>query len=184
MFFAEVEAPGFMSIFENNLINWLLLVAFLWWILARSLPPVFKGREESINSTLNAAKEARAQAEALLAKQKAAVANAEKDAQEILAEARAAAKDMQESMEAQTKKDIAEMLVKFENAIAAERQMMVTEMRQASVKAAMELAKGQLASAVTPEVKSQMLNQFMEQLETLNTRSQSMPTSASLSATK
>ena len=68
--------------------------------------------------------------------------------------------------------------------IAAERQMMVTEMRQASVKAAMELAKGQLASAVTPEVKSQMLNQFMEQLETLNTRSQSMPTSASLSATK
>ena len=59
----------------------------------------------------------------------------------ILSEAKAAAKEMQASLEAQTQKDIAEMLTKFENAIASERQVIVNEMRQASVKAAMALAK-------------------------------------------
>ncbi|MBX9940447.1 MAG: ATP synthase F0 subunit B [Candidatus Obscuribacterales bacterium] len=186
MFFAEVEAPGIMSIFENNLINWLLLVAFMYWVLAKFLPPAFKSREDGINATLTAAREARSQAEALLSKQKEAVANAEKEADQILDEAKKAAKEMQASIEEQTRKDVADMLAKFENAVAAERQMLVTEMRQASVKAAMQLAREQLASAVTPEVRSQLLNQFMEQLETMNTTKGTMTagSGASLSATK
>lgn len=185
LFFAEVEASnGFMSMFENNVINWLLLVAFLWWVLAKNLPPVFKGRDESINATLTAAKAAREEAEALLTRQKAAVANAEKEAEQILAEAKAAAQEMQKSMEEQTQKDIAEMLKKFESAISSERQMLVTEMRQASVKAAMQLAKGQLSSAVTPEVKAQLLNQFMEQLDTFSSGAGQTVSKASLQASK
>jgi len=172
LFLAEVEhSSGFMSMFENNVINWLLFVGFIYWIMAKNLPPVFAGRETSIKTTLAAAEQARSEAEAYLIKQKEAVANAEAEADKILAEAKAAAKEMQASLEAQTQKDIAEMLTKFENAIASERQVIVNEMRQASVKAAMALAKAQLTHEVTPEVKANLLNQFMEQLETLNTKS-------------
>ncbi len=80
---------------------------------------------------------------------------------------------LDESEIAPFQKDIAEMLTKFENAIASERQVIVNEMRQASVRAAMALAKAQLTHEVTPEVKANLLNQFMEQLESLNTHSMS-----------
>jgi F0F1-type ATP synthase membrane subunit b/b' len=84
-FFADVaESGGFMGIFENNLINWLLLVASLWWLMSTKLPPVFKGREDGIKATLNQALKAREEAQALLEKQKAAVANAEVEAENIL----------------------------------------------------------------------------------------------------
>jgi len=168
-FFAEVaENSGFMGMFENNLINWLLLVAFLWWVMATKLPPVFKGREESINATLASAKLAREEALALLEKQKAAVANAEVEAENILKEAKHAAHEMQVAIEQQTKKEVEDMLHKFEGALAGERQMLVTQMRHAAVEAALQLVRGELASRVTPEVRANLLNQFMDQLETLN----------------
>jgi F-type H+-transporting ATPase subunit b len=168
-FFAEVaENAGIMGIFENNLINWLLLVAFLWWVLSTKLPPVFKGREESITATLAHAQKAREEAQALLEKQKTAVANAEVEAENILKEAKHAANEMKLAIEQQTKKDIADMLHKFEGALAGERQVLVMQMRQAAVQAAIELTRGQLASRVTPEVRANLLNQFMDQLATLN----------------
>jgi len=162
------ETSGFMGMFENNLINWLLLVAFLWWIMATKLPPVFKGREESISATLSQAQKAREEAQALLEKQKAAVANAEVEAENILKEAKHAAAEMQLAIEKQTKRDIEDMLHKFEGALAGERQVLITQMRQAAVQAAIELARGELASRVTPEVRANLLNQFMDQLETMN----------------
>jgi F-type H+-transporting ATPase subunit b len=169
-FFAEVaEHAGFMGIFENNLINWLILVAFFWWIMSTKLPPIFKGREDSITATLVHAQKAREESQALLEKQKAAVANAEAEAENIVKEAKHAASEMQKAIELQTKKDIEDQLHKFESALAGERQMLVTELRLAAVQAAIELTKGQLASKVTPEVKANLLNQFMAQLETLNT---------------
>ena len=168
-FLAEVgEQAGIMGVFENNLINWLLLVAFLWWILSSKLPPVFIGREDSIKATLAQAQEARQEAEALLQKQKVAVANAEVEAENILKEAKHAASEMQAAIALQTKKDIDDMLHKFENSLASERQVLVSQMRQAAVQAAIELTKGLLASRVTPEVRASLLNQFMAQLETLN----------------
>lgn len=169
--FAEVEHNQLFAMFENNVINWVLLVVFFWWVMAKNLPPVFKARDESINATLAAAQKARTEAEALLEKQKAAVANAEKEAEQILVEAKTIAAEMQANLEAQTQRDIAEMLVKFESAVASERQLLVNELRQASVKAAIELTRGQLASQTSTEVKANLLNQFMEQLETLNTKS-------------
>ncbi|MBS1990863.1 MAG: hypothetical protein JSS86_24225 [Cyanobacteria bacterium SZAS LIN-2] len=166
---AEVaETSGIMGMFENNVINWLLLVAFLWWVMSTKLPPVFKGREESINATLLQAQKAREEAQALLEKQKTAVANAEAEAENILKEAKHAASEMQLAIEKQTKKDIEDMLHKFESALASERQVLVAQMRQAAVHAAIDLTRAELASRVTPEVRANLLNQFMDQLETMN----------------
>jgi hypothetical protein len=69
------------------------------------------------------------------------------------------------------RKTLPKCLVKFESAVAGERQLLVNELRQASVKAAIELTRGQLASQTSADVKANLLNQFMEQLETLNTKS-------------
>lgn len=74
-------------------------------------------------------------------------------------------------MQAQTKKDIDEMLHKFEVAVASERQLLINEMRAASVKAAIELTRQQLTAQTSPEVKANLLNQFMDQLESLNPKS-------------
>lgn len=168
-FFAEVgESAGIMGMFENNVINWLLLVAFLYWVMATKLPPVLKGREEGIKATLAQAQKAREEAQEQLSRQKTAVANAEAEAENILKEAKHAAHEMQVAIEEQTKKDVADMLHKFESALAAERQMLVSQMRHAAVHAAIDLARVELAGRVTPEVRANLLNQFMGQLETLN----------------
>lgn len=73
--------------------------------MAKNLPPVFAGRETSIKTTLAAAEQACSEAEAYLIKQKEAVANAEAEADKILAEAKAA-KEMQASLEACDSKKI------------------------------------------------------------------------------
>jgi F-type H+-transporting ATPase subunit b len=173
--FAEAETNALFAIFENNVINWLLLVGFLCWVGAKVLPGVLKNREDAISNTLASALSAREESLKLLARQKEAVANAEKEAAEILSEAKQAASEMKANMEAQTQKDMDEMLTKFQAAVEGERQMLVNEMRHATVKAAVKLAEAQLRTQTTSEVKAQLLNQFMEQLGTLNPRSNALP---------
>jgi F-type H+-transporting ATPase subunit b len=167
--FAEAESvPSLMDVLLDphyNVLNWILLVALLCWIWVKYGAPAFKSREESIASTIKTAEKAKQDAAAFLKEQKERVAKAEKTAADIVAEQRQAAEQMRAQIEEQTKKDVADLKVKFESAIANERQRVVTEMRSAAVKAALTLCEEQLKTSVTPTVKARLLNQFMEQLE-------------------
>jgi F0F1-type ATP synthase membrane subunit b/b' len=60
-----------------------------------------------------------------------------------------------------------EMLLKFESSIANEKQLLITEMRQAVVKAAVAISQEQLRGQVNDKVKGELLNKFMSQLDTI-----------------
>jgi F-type H+-transporting ATPase subunit b len=172
VFFFAVESAGFLDqakeLFENNLINWVLLVVGLVYLYNKFVPPMFVQREERIKAAIADAAEAKRQGEELLAEQKKRIENAEAEQKQILAEARHLADTLKLQMEAQAKADSAQLLTKIEQQIANERQAAVTELRQAAAAASIKLTEQILPSLLDGEAKAKLLNQFIEQLDTMS----------------
>lgn len=174
VFAAEHQAEGVglaEAIFDwkSNVINWIILVGAMVWFVQKNLPGMFAQRERSIQESLDSARNAKEEAQKFLAQQKERVANAEKEAAQILEEAKQAAEQMKVQIKEQTAKEMADLESKFQSAIENERRVLVTEMRAAAARAAVELSEQYLAQAVNQEVKGKLLNQFMEQLDTVDT---------------
>ncbi len=153
--------------FQDNLINWLLLLVFLGWLIAKNLPPVFNSRRQSIESEISAAATAKAEASAFLESQRQQLADVEKDIQKMIADAKHAAQQSTALIEEQTTKEMNDLLIKFESAIQNERRLLVTELRTAAVKAAVAISQEQLSNQVNERVKSELLNKFMSELDTI-----------------
>lgn len=151
--------------FENNLVNWLVLVVLLIWLMSRILPPVLKNRKETIETALSEASAARAEGLAFLAQQHQKMENAEKDADKILLEAKQIADKMRLDMEAQALKDAADLREKIEQEIANERQLAITELRAAAARASIVLTEASLAGAMTDSIKAKLMSQFLKQVE-------------------
>ncbi len=154
---------------KSNVLNWLILVGAIVWFAQKNLPAMFAQREKAIQDSLSSAANAREEAQKFLAQQKDRVANAEKEAAQILDEAKHAAEQMKAQIKEQTTKEMADLETKFQMAVENERRALVQEMRSAAAKAAVELSEEHLERAVNQDVKGRLLNQFMEQLDTVNT---------------
>jgi F-type H+-transporting ATPase subunit b len=164
--FAEVDAyESLKALFENNLINWLILMAGVVYLWNKFVPPMFKAREESITNAIVEARAAKSQGEAMLEEQKVKIANAEQEAAKILDEAKALATQLKQQMEAQTLKDTADLKAKIEQSIANERQAAITSLRQAAARASIILTEKALPSLLDETAKARLLTQFMEQLD-------------------
>ncbi|MCC6976843.1 MAG: ATP synthase F0 subunit B [Candidatus Melainabacteria bacterium] len=161
------ESHHAMGPFDNNFINWLLLLVFLGWLIQKNMPGVFKSRRESIECEIRAAALARQEGEAFLEEQRKKLANVEAETKQLIADAKTAAQQSAALIEEQTSKEMGEMLLKFESSIANEKQLLITEMRQAVVKAAVAISQEQLRGQVNDKVKGELLNKFMSQLDTI-----------------
>ncbi len=165
LFAAESGSLSLFSPFENNLLNWFALLAFLAWLWMKYMPAVFASRQEEITLALAEAARAKAEGEAFLEEQKKRVASAEQESDGILAEALELAGQMRQQMEAQTEKEMAELKQRIEQEIAAERQMAISQMRTAAAKAAIRLTESALPRTITDDVRSGLLDQFLDELE-------------------
>lgn len=162
------DLTGILLDFKSNFINWVLLIIGVLYLAAKILPGLFAVRKTTIETTLDTARSARLESEALLAKQKERVANAEKEAEQILVEAHQVSERMKLEIQEETKRNLSELTKKFEAAIANERQIAVQQMRHVAVKAAISLIETQFSQEISTTIKTRLLQQFMEQLETLN----------------
>ncbi len=116
---ATVEhGNALFELFSNNLINWLVLIALIAWLAQKQLPGLFAARKESIETTLKEASQARAEGQAFLEAQQKKIANAEKEAEKILVEAKEMAEQMRAQAAEQTKKEIADLSLNIEQQIA------------------------------------------------------------------
>lgn len=191
MFFFASEAhhaaPGLVDVifdWKFNVINWLLLVGFLAYGYSKLVPPKLAQREKSINEALSIAERSKQEADALLAEQKAKLADAEVERTKIVDEAKAVAKQLQADIEAQTKREVSDLERKLESAIANERQMIITEVRTAAVKAAMQLTRAHLENNVSEDDNKRLLSQFMQELDSLDSgKSVHAPGSTALGVT-
>ncbi len=172
MFFFAVENVGGLeaakAIFENNVINWLLLVGFVVYMWNKYVPPMFKKREDRIETALKDAALAKKQGQELFEEQKRRVENAEAEKQQILAEARQLAEQLKQQMQAQAAKDAADLRTKIEHQIATERQLAITQLRQTAAVASIKLTEQLLPSLLDEQAKARLLNQFVEQLDSVS----------------
>lgn len=153
------------GLFENNLVNWVLLAGLLIWMCTKSLPGVFAAREKSINNAIDEAKKSREEGEAFLKAQKQKVANAEKEAEHILVEAREMADQMKAQIDEETAREILSLEQKVEQQIASERQIAITELRRTASRAAIALAEASLKDALNEDAKKRLMDEFVDQLE-------------------
>lgn len=155
------------KLFESNLINWLLLVAFLIYLWMKFMPGIFKGREEGINTAIRDAEQAKLEGRKFQEEQQTRIANAEKEAENILVEAKQTAERMKLDMSKQMREDADNLQKKIEQQIATERQMAITELRSQAATIAIRLAEASLPGAITPNVKNGLQDQFIKQLDSI-----------------
>jgi F0F1-type ATP synthase membrane subunit b/b' len=161
----QVNWIGQLLDFRTNFINWILLVGLLWWAGQKLLPPVFEGRKRLIDSQFSDAAEAKALAAQLLVDHQRKTAQADKAVEEIVVEARQTAEQLRIKLEEQTKQDLEDLKKNFEAACANERQLAISQMREIAVKTALELVRVNLSKSLSEGSKTQLLNQFIEQLD-------------------
>lgn len=178
-FFAEVHEPSSLVDvffdFKSNIINWLLLVGFIIYTWKKVVPPMLANRKKSIEDSIANAKTARQEAEAFLKEQETRIANAKEEAAKIVDEADKIAAQLKTEIEKQTEREIAEMQKKIEAALQNERRMMITEVREAAVKAAIELSRAYLEQNVSEEENKKLFSQFMQQIDTITGQSLGAP---------
>ncbi len=161
------EGFSIFGIFENNLLNWLVLVGLIVWMWSSKMPAVFASRKDGIDAALKEAAAARAEGEAFLAEQQKKIAEAEKEASRIIDEAKQVAIEMKKEIEESTRKDLADLSVRIEHEIAQERQLAITELRAAAAKIAIDLTRETLPKAINSGTKGKLLNDFVDQIESM-----------------
>jgi len=169
--FAELQYANWLTILlapESNLINWLVLVTLLWWLGAKYLPPFLAAKRQAIESELMSASQAKAHAFKLLEEQKQKVANSEQEANRILKEAKETAEQMRLQIDEQARKDVEDLLKKFDAACVNERQLAVSQMRALAIRAAIKLTEENLRSSMNETARAKLLTQFVEQLDNVS----------------
>jgi F-type H+-transporting ATPase subunit b len=170
-FFAVENVGGFeaaKALFENNVINWLVLVVAIVFLWNKYVPPMFKAREEHIENALKEAALAKKQGQELFQEQKKRVENAEAEKKQILAEARELAEQLKQQMQAQALKDMRDLEAKIEQQILNDRQLAITQLRQTAALASIKLTEQLLPSLLDEQAKAKLLTQFMEQLDSVS----------------
>ncbi len=172
-FLAEVhhEQPGLMDVvldFKSNVINWVILVGFLFYGINKLVPPMLAKREASIKEEINVAERIKAESDAFFLEQKQNLENAQRESENIVDEAKTLAETMKTEIKNQTTREVADLQRKLEAAIANERQMIVTEVRSAAVEAAVKLSRSYLEKNVDEADNKRLLSQFVAGLDTLS----------------
>lgn len=151
----------------NNVINWLLLVALIIYGWNKLVPPMLAARARSIDEALASAAEARKESIAFAQKQDEQVENLSRDLAKMKEENAVVAEQMKAEIERQTVAELAALEKKFDAAIENQRQVIITEMRTAAAKAAVQLTKTHLETNVKEADRKRLLTEFMQQLDTM-----------------
>lgn len=156
---------GLKHLFENNLINWIILMLLLAYMWAKVTPGIFAARKARIDASLNEAEQARIEGLEFAKKQEAIIANAEEELKKILEDSKQVAATMSAEINKQTEIEVKSLRERIDQQIANEQQQAITEMRSRAATVALRLAEASLPGAITDSAKARLLNQFVDQLE-------------------
>lgn len=162
---AAGAAPGFFAEPENWVaIAFLIVVALLVRPVSRALAKTLDGRRDDIKRRLDEAAKLHAEAQALLAQHQKRQREAQKDADEMLASARAEAARMKEAgvkeLEELLKRREQQALARIDQAEAEA----LAEVRGVAIDLAMEAARRIIAENMTPEKSAQLADKTIEDL--------------------
>jgi F-type H+-transporting ATPase subunit b len=152
---------------SNNFINWLIFVGLGVFLWTRIMPAVLAKRKDRIQTALDDASSTREEGKKFLVEQGRRIENAQKDADQILVDARKVAEELAQQMDEQTRKEAADLEHKITDQIEAHRQITITELRAHAAEVAMRLAEASVSGSITEEVKKGLEERFSAELDSI-----------------
>jgi F-type H+-transporting ATPase subunit b len=159
------------SIFDINaglsfwtILIFLVLLGILWkWAWGPILAAV-DAREEAIQSALDEAKERQERAEQLLAEHREQLANARRQAQEIVAEGRSAGDAVRREIEEKAREEGQALLGRARQEIEREKDAALDSLRRESVELALAAAARLIAEKVDDEKDAELVLDYLDKL--------------------
>jgi F-type H+-transporting ATPase subunit b len=146
-------------------INFAILAGGILWVFGKLLPPAFRGNAETIHSAIAKATAAKNEADKLLQDAQRKLASLEKEVAELRETAsRESAAEIGRLMAA-TQSDEAKIAAAARTEIAAAERAARQELKALAAKLAVDGAKTQLATQLTPQVQESLVSEFVKSLE-------------------
>src|SRR5688572_10967582 len=167
----HAESPNVFSL-TPGVSGWTLIIfIILMVVLAKfAYPPILgyaAAREKRIQDALDDAKRQREETERLLAEQRAHLAQARLDAQQIIAEGRTAAERVRQDLLVRAKTDQEEMIARAKAELEAERQKAVESVRREAVDVALAAASRLIEQRLDADADRRLVNEYLTQVTTL-----------------
>lgn len=164
---AESQNPILPSF--NELVVGIFAFAVLFFVLWRVALPradqVLEERTESIEGKLEQAERERQQAEELLRQYRERLSSAEQEAQRIIDEARANADRLRKDLMSKAEQEAQRVIDQGRQAIVAERDRAVRELRTEVGRLAVELATRVVGDSLDRDRQLRLIDQYIEQLD-------------------
>jgi F-type H+-transporting ATPase subunit b len=167
-FAAPVIAAGIMELNPGltlwTAITFLVLIGVLAKFAFGPILRMLDERERTIRDAIDQAKKERAEAERLLAEQKASLAQAQRDAAELGKRSQAEVESLRQELTARARKDADELVAGARAQIQEERTKAVAELRGQVADMAIEVAKRLIPQAVDEKTHRQLAEEYVRQL--------------------
>jgi F-type H+-transporting ATPase subunit b len=165
---AESEGGGVFSV-NPGLSVWttvifLMLLGVLWKFAWGPLLAAVEAREERIQSALDQSRTHQEEAEKLIAEHRAQLAEARRQAAEIVAESRSAAENLRRDLEAKAREEAQGIVEAARNEIERQKDQALAELRAESVDLALAAASRLLQERVDTDRDRQIVSSFLDDL--------------------
>lgn len=163
------ETPGIFDL-SVSVSFWTVIIflVLLGVLLKYAFPPILgyaEAREKRIQANLDEAKQSRAEAERLLADQRAELVEARRHSKEILADARQAGERVRQDMLERARVEQDELLARARQDIERERQRAVEAVRREAVELALAAASRLLDQRLTAEEDRKIVTDYLGRVE-------------------
>jgi F-type H+-transporting ATPase subunit b len=151
-----------------TIITFLFVAIVLRWKAWGPILSLVEEREKQINNAIESAKRERAEAEKMLTEQKAAIAEARREAADMVRKSQAEMEKFKEQMMADARKRAEEELASARRQIQEEKAKALAEVRSMAVDLALSAAERLIGEKMDDSKHRSMAEQFIEQLPKQN----------------
>lgn len=153
-------------IFHSNVINWLIVVAFVIWLIKKAnVVGMLKSRQEQVAQSIAKAEETKAQAEEVLAKAQESVKDLDSEVSKILDDANSSAASMSEKIKNDTEQKLEEINKNLQKTIEVEEKSAAEEVLRGLSKEAFDVASGKIKDALNDELHQKYIHNFIDSLD-------------------
>ena len=147
-----------------TLITFILVMIVLSRVAWKPILGLIEEREKAIVDAIDAAKKERAEAERLLAEQKSAIADARREAAEMMAKNRDEVAKFREELMAKSKKEADDLLANARRTIDEERVKAVADVKKTAVDLVLAATAKLLGTQLDESKHRQLVNEYIEKL--------------------
>ena len=175
-FFAEAggeEAAGFqINLFWiiTQALSFLVFLALLYFLALKRIGGVLEGRRLTIEQGLRDAEQARRDREAAAQEHAAALAEARREANEILARAQRVAQETRDADVAATREELERLRQRAADEIEAEKQRAMADLRAEVTDLALAAAGKVIGSSMTDERQRRLVEEFLADARNVESR--------------